>query len=437
MLYDKIYNFIKQNNLITEDTVICAVSGGADSVCLLDVMTNIASKLGVKVECAHLNHNLRGKESDGDEQYVKTLCEKYSVPFHSKSVDVLKDAKGMSIEEAARRVRYEFFDELTANRNARILTAHTVNDNTETFFINLIRGSGSRGLCGIPLVRGNVSRPLLCVQRAEIIEHLSKIGLEYRTDSTNSDTAYLRNFIRHEIIPRFSEREGLDIHQSVSRAMQNLCSENEALTAYVQKIDSDSVTVLSGLPDALLYRVLNSRLEKKFDITLDSVHFNAVKGILKNQNSRVQIRGNLFAINSYGKLSFEEVMEKNTDEMKLVAGDNEFCGKSILIKNSKEIYNTLTNYYIDCDKICNGLYVRTRRDGDVFYHSARKVTSSLKKLLINDKVEKSVRDRLAVICDGNGDIVFVEGYGADARFKAEKMSKNIIGITIRGKIENA
>ncbi len=429
MLYDKVYNFITENNLITKKTVICATSGGADSVCLLDVMLNIALKLGVKVECAHLNHNLRGAESDADEEYVRSLCEKFEVPLHIKSVRVGDISKGVGIEDAARRARYTFFDELAQNRSVQILTAHTVNDNTETFFINLLRGSGSRGLCAIPVSRANVVRPLLCVTRDEIIEHLRERNLDYRTDSSNFDTSYLRNFIRHEIIPQFFKRSDIDIHRSVAKAVNNLALENCALDDIADLNKTDDVGKLSKLPDAVLYRVLNKQLEKLFDITLDSVHFNAVKSLFEKGNSRVQIQGDIYAVCEYGKLFFECCVGKNNLEIVLKNGENSFNGKTILIKSAKEIYNTLTNNAVDCDRISNTLYVRTRRDGDIFYHKKRP-TTHLKKLFINDKVAKSRRDSLAVICDGNGDIVFVEDYGVDKRFAADSNSKNIIEISI-------
>lgn len=430
MLYTKVLNFITENKLITKKTVIVAVSGGADSVCLLDIMCNLSKTLDITVECAHLNHNLRGDESDGDEHYVKTLCDRLGIILHTKSVKVKDLSHGVGIEDAARRARYEFFDELSKKRDALIATAHTVNDNTETFFINLLRGSGSRGLCGIPVKRDGIIRPLLCAERSEIISHLSSVGLEYRIDSTNADTVYLRNFIRHRIVPQFCEREGVDINKAVLRATRNLFYENEALTDIAKTVTTDNAKDLSRLPDALLYRVLNMRLEEKFDKILDSIHFNTVKELLTRDNSRVQIMGDIYAFVSYGRFRFDCFMAKNADVIELENGENKFSDKTVLIKNTKEIYSALTNCAIDCDKIKLTLKARTRRDGDIFYHPTRSVTTSLKKLLVNDKVDKSKRETLVVICDSTDNIVFVEGYGADKRFMADKHSKNIIGIEI-------
>ena len=431
MLYDKIHSTIKQNGLIPEKaTVIVAVSGGADSVCLLDVISHLANELDITVKCAHLNHNLRGDESDGDEQYVKELCEKYKVEFLSKSVDVMAMAKGRSIEDAAREARYEFFDTLCQDDNTFIATAHTVNDNAETFFINLLRGSGSRGLCGIPLKREKIIRPMLEVTRQEIISHLKSVGLSFRTDSTNADTDYLRNYIRHNVIPVFEARSDINLFKSISKATENLYCENLVLDRLAKDLDSDDASSLITLDDAILYRVLCSKLEEKFGIILDSTHFEAIKVLLKKGNSKEQIRGDIYAVCEKGKFSFERLYPKNEVIYDLVQGENIIGNKRILIKNAKEIYKALTKYYADCDRIVGKMHLRTRRDGDLFPVQGRNGTTRLSKLLKNDGVSKSVRDNLLVIYDDSNNIVFVEGYGVSAEYAPNKDTQNILSIEI-------
>ena len=155
--------------------------------------------------------------------------------------------------------------------------------------------------------------------------------------------------------------------------------------------------------------------------------------LLKQNGAKVQIRGDVFARIRKNELEFFRFLQKTSDQKKLEFGENVFLDTEILIENTKEIYNTLTKASINCDKIKGNLYVRTRRDGDVFYSARRKCTSSLKKLLSNDKVLPEIRDRLVVVCDENG-IIFVEGYGVDKRYIAKKDDKNLICIKIRGKI---
>ncbi len=438
MLYDRVYKTIKEYSLIPENaTVICALSGGADSVCLADILFNLQNRLSFTLECAHVNHNLRGQESDGDEQFVRDFCEKRGILLHVASIDVLSMSDGKSIEEAAREARYGFFEQLTKDNGKLIATAHTLNDNTETFFINLLRGSGGRGLCGIPRVRGNIIRPILDIKRDEIISHLESIGQGYCTDSTNEETVYLRNFIRHEIIPAFNKRDDVDIFSAVAKATENLLTDSEALDFEADSFTGNDVNELSRLSDAVLFRVLTRMLKSEFDITLDKVHFKKIKALLSKPSSKEQIRGDIFARNRKGRLEFCRLTEKNSACTLLQNGNNTFEGKNILIKNTEEIYSTLTKATIDCGKISNGLYARRRKDGDVFISSKRKCTSKLKKLLINDGVPIEKRDMLIVICDKNDSIVFVEGYGADARVIADENTRDKICIEIQRGTKNA
>ena len=279
MLYEKVLNSITEHSLISgKKTVIAAVSGGADSVCMLDILLKLRQRLGINIECAHLNHSLRGEESDGDERFVAKLCERLGVVLHTKSVNVSAMADGISIEDAARRARYDFFGQLLNEiPDSVIATAHTANDNVETFFINLMRSCGTRGLCAIPRQRDGFIRPLLDITRQEIISHLESIGQDYRVDSTNADTDYLRNFIRHEIIPRLETRKETDVHKTVLTAIENLRSDCDALDAIADKnitCDKDKLILLG---DAVLYRGLSRMCHDKCGIILDRKHFLEIK----------------------------------------------------------------------------------------------------------------------------------------------------------------
>ncbi|WP_243689383.1 tRNA lysidine(34) synthetase TilS [Geotalea toluenoxydans] len=201
----KVNSYIRAHRLISSgDTIIVAVSGGADSVALLDVLASLrSSKLRLIV--AHLNHCLRGSESDADEAFVRKLAGKYGVCFVTKAVDVLalsRESK-MSLEEAGRVARYRFFKELAINCKARsVAVAHHADDQAETVLMRLIRGAGGSGLRAMTsTTAGLIIRPLLSVTRREIESYLDKKGLGYRTDSSNADLNFLRNRIRHELIP--------------------------------------------------------------------------------------------------------------------------------------------------------------------------------------------------------------------------------------------
>jgi tRNA(Ile)-lysidine synthase len=194
----------KHDMLPKGGTILAAVSGGADSMCLLHVLINLSARYDLRIEAAHFNHMLRGDESDRDERFVLGECEKLGVPCHVGRGDVSAYAResGMGTEEAGRKLRYDFFYETAKKIGAsRIATAHNGDDNCETVIMNMLRGTGLTGLCGIPPVRGIVIRPLLTVTRSGIEEYLRENNIPHVEDSTNRSDDYTRNRIRHRVIP--------------------------------------------------------------------------------------------------------------------------------------------------------------------------------------------------------------------------------------------
>ena len=195
-MLNKLSEFIRRYSLIAPgDRVVCAVSGGADSVALLFAMYLQRENLGITLEAAHFNHCLRGQESDGDEAFVKELCDRYGIPLHLGSGQIVPGKKGL--EAAAREARYAFLRGLPG----KIATAHTADDNAETVLLHLVRGTGLKGLGGIAPVNGNVIRPMLTVTRREVEAFLDEYALPHREDSTNSTDAFLRNRLRRNVMP--------------------------------------------------------------------------------------------------------------------------------------------------------------------------------------------------------------------------------------------
>ena len=197
-MIDKIKRAVNSYNMTDTDSLTVALSGGADSVALLYAMAELKEEYSFSLSAAHLNHNLRGEESDRDEEFCKKTCEKLGIPLITESVDVKKEAEesGESIETAARRIRYDFLSRVSSGK---IATAHTADDNLETVIFNLSRGTDLAGLCGIPPVRDNIIRPLIFCTREDIENYLKEKGASYCTDSTNNEDIYKRNFIRHNI----------------------------------------------------------------------------------------------------------------------------------------------------------------------------------------------------------------------------------------------
>ena len=209
------------------DAVVAALSGGADSVSLLYALKELSGELGITVSACHINHHLRGEESDADMRFCEELCERLSIPLTVREAEVSSmQRKHESLEECARRVRYDFFAEVSSGR--KLATAHSANDSAETALLNLMRGTGLKGLCGIPPVRGNIVRPLIYCTRAEVEDYCRSRGLKWVTDKTNLSPDYTRNKIRHIILPEMLKING-SLFATVSRMQKCLREDSDFL----------------------------------------------------------------------------------------------------------------------------------------------------------------------------------------------------------------
>ena len=219
-MIEKVKEFIIENSLINkDDKVLVALSGGPDSVCLLHCLYSLKEDFNIKIGAAHVNHMLRGQDSLEDKEYSRKLCESLDIDFYSKEIDINKIAKnkGISIEMAGREARYNFFEEIrkTYNYNS-IAVAHNENDQAETIIMNLMRGTGIEGLCGIrPKRNGNIIRPILCLSRLEIEKYCIENNLNPRIDKTNLENIYSRNKIRLELIPYMKDNFNPNVIESI------------------------------------------------------------------------------------------------------------------------------------------------------------------------------------------------------------------------------
>lgn len=255
--------------------VCAALSGGADSVSLLRVMRDLSEKLGIEVCACHLNHGLRGDESDSDERFCRDLCERLNVPIYAEKICVSDySQKHESVEETARRVRYDFFTKALDyyGSDCVLATAHNANDNAETVLLNLTRGTGLKGLCGIPPVRElsdtgmRVIRPLINCSRNEIEEYLREIGQDYVTDKTNLSEDYSRNKIRRKILPLLSEINP-SVASVIGRTTENLRADSEYLETLADKAFKETcegrgwnAMAISRLPSPIKARVVRKIL---------------------------------------------------------------------------------------------------------------------------------------------------------------------------------
>lgn len=441
-MLDKIYDFICENNMINKgDTVVCGLSGGADSVCLLLSLFQLRERLGITVEALHVNHCLRGKESDRDEEFCRQLCSCHSIPFTAVSVNVREYAtvNSLSDEEAARKLRYDVF---AANTCGKLLaTAHNADDNLETLILNLTRGTALKGLAGIPPVRDNIVRPLLTVTRREIEQFLADMGQSYVTDSTNLSDDYTRNKIRHRIVPMLRELNSSVIETSVT-SISGLRSEN----ALIEQLTDDAEAkcrngnTLSGLCEfhPVVRRRCIARLLAKNKLPYSHRRLSEIDDILMN-NGKINISGDIYAVAKNGELSLISLPDAPAPELscEMIIGENAIFPDRILrcemvdcdnLKKFSSVHKKLTFYLLDYDKIIGRAVVRNRRFGDKIQLPGRNFSSSVKKL-INENVSPDKRGSMHFIEDDNGTI-FAEYIGIADRVRPRSDTKKLLKITV-------
>ncbi|MEG1389076.1 MAG: tRNA lysidine(34) synthetase TilS [Angelakisella sp.] len=244
VLLEKTRNTVKTYHMFEHgDRIAVGVSGGADSVALLAFLCSLQQELSLTLVVCHLNHRLRGEESDGDEQFVRDLAAGYGLEFCLCSFDAAEEAKaaGIGVEEYSRNRRYAFFEECA--KGGKVATAHTLSDAMETVLFNLIRGTGVKGLCGIPRLRGNIIRPLRDCTRGEVEQYLEAIGQPYRTDSTNQSDDYSRNFVRHNIIPAMEQ-----LNPALSTAMRRTMEQLEQQQRMTEQLAAQALPHITKEP---------------------------------------------------------------------------------------------------------------------------------------------------------------------------------------------
>ena len=384
----KLEAFIRRMELIQPgDRVVCAVSGGADSMALLFAMYLLKEKLDIQVEAAHFNHNLRGEESDGDENFVREFCHRFDIPLHSGSADVTAGKKGL--EAAARDARYAFLDTLPG----KIATAHTAGDNAETVLMHMIRGTGLKGLGGIAPVRGRIIRPMLSITRQDVLAFLEEYHISYREDSSNATDAYLRNRIRHQVMP-ILEAENPRLAENLS-AMALRLRLDEAALAEMAEDTPVGVTALRQSSSAIRSRVLEKFLKENGVKEPEAEHISLAEALVFSEkpSARAQFPGSVTVWRSYDRLL--AVQEETVRFPKLT------------VEPAREMINTENVFTIGEH---GTLVVRSRQSGDSIRLPGG--TKSLKKLFIDRKIPAHLRHVVPVIADERG-VIAVCGIGVN------------------------
>ncbi len=462
-MYKKVMSYIKDNNLIKSgDKVLVALSGGPDSVCLLNILYNLKAELNIEVGAAHLNHLLRDKDAFEDEEYVKTLCKSLDIPCFVKRVDINKYSKDkkMSSEMAGREARYNFFDDIVKDKGyTKIATAHNANDQAETILFRLMRGSGIEGLCGIKVRRDKIIRPILCLSRKEVEEYIEINNLKPRIDKTNFEKIYNRNKIRLDMIPYIKENFNEDIIQTLNRMSVLLQKDNEFIENSARSFyekhcieQSDYFIIKKEMFDnkeAVVTRVIRYALTNfsKTHYDFEMKHIYEICNLAKNNSGKaIDLPNKIYAENIYGDIYIKERININNIDVKqeIVVNKNEINGKKIFFNNENIKFSVLKNdsnldlnqnnfiKYFDFDKINDSISLRKRKNGDKIIPLGMKGSKKIKDLFIDMKVPKEERDCIPLLCfDEN--ISWIVGIRVSEEYKITNKTKNILRVIVERK----
>ena len=415
-MLNKLLDFCRRYDLVSPgDRVVCAVSGGADSVALLFALYLLREKLGITLEAAHFNHRLRGEESDGDEAFVKGFCGRYDIPLHLGSGEILPGKKGL--EAAAREARYAFLRGLPG----KIATAHTADDNAETVLLHLVRGTGLKGLGGIAPVNGKVIRPMLTVTRREVEAFLAEYALPHREDSTNHTDAFQRNRIRRNVMPLLIQ-ENPSLAETLSATALNLRADED----YLSSMAGDTlppVQTLRELHPAIRARVLERFLKENGVPEPEKRHIALAEQLVFSDkpSARADFPGGVTIARRYDTLEVlgeasplpEQPLENCVELPEL--------GLRVVCAPAENIVNTRDTFTVNP---WGKMVVRSRLPADTIRLSGG--SKSLKKLFIDRKIPAAQRLRIPVIADEAG-VLGVWGIGADQG----RAAKELPAVTIR------
>lgn len=440
---------VKENNLIEKgDRIVVGVSGGADSVCLLDILVSLREELKLSLFVVHINHSLRA-EADYEEEYVKKLALEYGVEFFSKKVDINKLVRieKKSTEEIARNVRYEFFNEVLEKVKAnKIAVAHNLNDSVETTLMNLIRGTGLDGLCGILSKNGNIIRPLINISREEIEEYVREKKLTDMQDKSNFETVYTRNKIRNELIP-YLKNINPEVVRGIYRTSTLLTLSKDIVKEKVDKEYLDIKSKEEGvvldkrrflelslpLKQEILRKAINEFSGDLIDISFATIN-NAIDIINTAQTgAKVKISKNVKIKIGYDKLVFfDEIKEKEFFYELNIPGVTYIpeINKKITVKLARadEVpnkYEDRNKCFFDIAKVGKKIYVRSKKNGDFFEPTGMPGKKTLKKFFSDLKIDSYEREKIPIVTNGE-DIIWVAGIRASRKFLKDKNTKEVI-----------
>ncbi|MBD3587988.1 tRNA lysidine(34) synthetase TilS [Bacteroides sp. GM023] len=425
MIQQRITQYIEKEDLFSSDSkILVALSGGADSVALLCIL----HAAGYHCEAAHCNFHLRGEESNRDEQFVRQLCKRYGIRLHTIDFDTTRYAaeKHISIEMAARELRYNWFEEIRNQCQADVVAvAHHQDDSVETILLNLIRGTGITGLLGIRPRNEGIVRPLLCINREEIIRYLQSIGQDYVTDSTNLEDEYTRNKIRLNILP-LMQTINPSVKNSLIETSNYLSDVATIYNKYTKEVKERIVTaegiricelVKEPAPEALLFEILHP-------LGFNSTQIKDIANSLHGQPGKQFSSKEWRVIKDREFLLLENIQSEDKEELpfQIIKEEKEYTSE-FQIPREKGIA------CFDADKLDGAISYRKWRTGDTFIPFGMKGKKKVSDYLIDRKFSISQKERQWVLCCGER-IAWLIGERTDNRFRIDETTKRVVIYTI-------
>ena len=441
-------DFLLSTDLLRRgDTIVLAVSGGIDSMVMGALFSRVRPSLGLTLAIAHVNHQLRGEESLGDEAFVREHAREWAIPFYAERVDTYGHAAAnrLSKQEAARELRYQVFERVRIAVNAgAVATAHQADDNAETVLLNALRGTGVRGLAGIPVRRdpGAIIRPMLFARRSEIERFAQEEGIQFRFDSSNDSTEYRRNYLRHNVIPAIEASKEFDFVASLNR-----------LSKLMRQLDGLLSTEVTQLLPGLLTRdergnttLHISRLRSKAEYLQEGIVLELLKRLGAEAEahkvyqvlelcdlttgSQVQLSKNLHVYRNRDWLEFVRPRTEPTLHREVVLGESYSLEDFRLtlsepLPRPATLDSTRSVEYVDARRLGSRLVLRSWQDGDWFMPLGLSSKKKLSDYFVDEKVPLLQKRRIPIL-ESNGEIVWVCGKRLDDRFKVTAETRDVV-----------
>ncbi len=440
---EKIIRFIETNRLIEKgERVLVAFSGGPDSVFALHFLKKFQKKYSIELAAVHFNHGLRGMEADEDQKFAAEFCSNLGVAFYSSKLNVKKLAKEkkLSIEEAARKLRYQYLDKLCKkNSFDKIVTAHNLSDNTETVLMNLLSGTSASGLSGIPPQRGNIIRPILCLTKQEILVYLQKNRIPFRIDPSNLSDDFKRNFIRNRILPLLRGKINPLLDEAVFRTTSNLKSQlvnlEKGMNYFLSEFSSlkengflirlKIIDVFGEIPGELLKLFL----EKNFAYEFTHDDYEKINSLAKNQKGKkINLSGGISVYKESEILLFQKEKENLPEQIEInVGGRVRFGGRTFGIDEAaieENLSGKKAYELISAEGLDEKFLLRTWKHGDIFKPLGFKGAKKVSDFLTDAKIAASVKKEQIVLLNRNK-IVWVAGLRISDEVKITNKTKRV------------